>query len=63
MSSEAALITRSTYWSEFGDSVTLSVWRDIWLAEGFARFSEWMYNERTGGQTAQGIALDYGHRS
>jgi len=37
----------------FGDSVTLSVWRDIWLAEGFARFSEWMYNERTGGQTAQ----------
>ena len=37
----------------FGDSVTLSVWRDIWLAEGFARFSEWMYNERTGGLTAQ----------
>ena len=37
----------------FGDSVTLSVWRDIWIAEGFARFSEWMYNERTGGLTAQ----------
>src|SRR5829696_428136 len=47
----------------FGDSVTLSVWRDIWLAEGFARFSEWMFNERTGGQSAQeqfSAAVNYG---
>ncbi len=37
----------------FGDAVTLEVWPDIWLAEGFARFSEWIYTERHGGSTAQ----------
>lgn len=36
----------------FGDAVTLTVWPDIWLAEGFARFSEWIYEERHGGRTA-----------
>jgi aminopeptidase N len=37
----------------FGDAVTLTVWPDIWLAEGFANFSEWIYEERHGGRTAQ----------
>jgi aminopeptidase N len=36
----------------FGNAVTLSRWRDIWLNEGFARWSEWMFTERTGGATA-----------
>jgi aminopeptidase N len=37
----------------FGNAVTLSEWPDIWLNEGFATWSEWIYSERTGGATAQ----------
>jgi aminopeptidase N len=32
----------------FGDTVTLSKWRDIWLNEGFAEFSSWLWDEHTG---------------
>jgi aminopeptidase N len=36
----------------FGDSVTLARWRDIWLNEGFAEFSSWLWDEHSGGETA-----------
>ena len=37
----------------FGDDVTLRHWRDIWLNEGFAEFSDWLWDEHRGGLTAE----------
>ncbi|WP_086730142.1 M1 family metallopeptidase [Streptomyces carpinensis] len=37
----------------FGDSVSLTRWKDIWLNEGFATYAEWLYAEQHGGQSAQ----------
>ncbi|MEU2061039.1 M1 family metallopeptidase [Streptomyces sp. NPDC013455] len=37
----------------FGDSVSLTAWKDIWLNEGFATYAEWLYAEQHGGPSAQ----------
>ncbi|WP_251091930.1 M1 family metallopeptidase [Streptomyces sp. Caat 7-52] len=37
----------------FGDSVSLTAWKDIWLNEGFATYAEWLYAEQHGGDSAQ----------
>ena len=35
----------------YGDSVTLRDWHDIWLAEGFATYTEWLWGAAHGGHT------------
>jgi aminopeptidase N len=36
----------------YGDSVTLTRWPDIWLHEGFATWSEWIWSEHDGRKSA-----------
>ena len=36
----------------FGNSLTVGLWRDIWLHEGFACYAEWLWSEASGGRTA-----------
>jgi len=36
----------------FGDSVTPSLWKDMWLNEGFATYAGWMWAEHDGGAEA-----------
>ncbi len=42
-----------------GDSLAISAWRHIWLNEGFASYTEWLWAEREGVATAQEIFDSY----
>ena len=35
----------------YGNKVTLTQWKDIWLNEGFATYAQWMWTEHDGGTT------------
>ena len=51
MPDEATLVHELAHeW--LGNSVTLSQWPDIWLHEGFATWSEWIWDEHNGAATA-----------
>ncbi|MFF5447206.1 M1 family metallopeptidase [Streptomyces sp. NPDC012888] len=41
----------------FGNSVTIADWRHIWLNEGFAKYAEWLWSERSGGRSAHELAV------
>jgi aminopeptidase N len=46
----------------FGNCVTLSHWRDIWLHEGFACYAEWLWSERSERRSADAHAREHWSR-
>jgi len=40
----------------FGDSVSIESWKDVWLAEGFATYAEWLWSEHSGGRSVAEVA-------
>jgi aminopeptidase N len=49
---DEATLAHETSHQWFGDAVTLRQWPDIWLHEGFATWSEWIWSEHTGHKSA-----------
>lgn len=45
----------------FGNSLTVGDWADIWLHEGFACYSEWLWSQESGGRSVGDLAEEH-HR-
>jgi hypothetical protein len=48
-----AVVVHETAHQWTGDDLALARWQDVWLNEGFATYTEWMWSEHIGGPTTQ----------
>jgi aminopeptidase N len=56
------LIAHELAHSWFGNSLTATTWKDIWLHEGFACYAEWLWSEESGGPSADRLAHEHWSR-
>ncbi|SEG99023.1 Peptidase family M1 [Nonomuraea solani] len=60
---DEAIIAHELAHQWFGNSLTISRWKDLWLNEGFATYAEWLWSEHKGKKSAEALFNENHRRS